>query len=135
VVADVLAARPGVSEVNWPPTRILPSDCSAIALTLELGDGSKVVSSVPSALSRSRFSRCVAEVVRAGVTELNVPPTRILPSGWSSTTPTWPSMLGLNSESIVPLGLRRAMWFRVSPPIVVKAPPTMTLPSAWRAVV
>ena len=87
-VAEVLEARPGVYALNKPPTRILPSLCSASAVIEELGEGSNAVSSVPLAFSRSRFERAVAALAPTGVTEENVPPTTMRPSDCRAIAPT-----------------------------------------------
>ena len=76
----VVPVPPPPSVVKSPPTRILPSDCTAKALTRPFAPGLKVVSSEPSALSRPMWLRVVVPVPPPP-SVVKTPPTRIFPSG------------------------------------------------------
>jgi hypothetical protein len=82
----VMGAPPlGESVVKPPPTRILPSACTAIARTAPFAFGSNPVSSVPSALRRAIRLR-VTEAPPLGERVIKLPPIRIFPSGWTTKT-------------------------------------------------
>ena len=118
-------------EVKAPPTKILPSDCSAMSITWLLTPDPILnpVSSVPSAFNL---------VMRFCVTPLNVvnwPPTNILPSGcnaMASTVVLKPVPI-LKPVSRVPSVFNLVMRFCVTPLNVVKPPPTKIFPSGWTA--
>ena len=86
------------SAVKVPPTMIFPSLCKAIASTEPvpaLAPTLNVVSRVPSAFKRAiRIRDCPPTV-------LKLPPTRILPSGCTSSESTLPSASGSKSRSSV----------------------------------
>src|SRR5207248_1522117 len=121
------------SVVKLPPTRIFPSACTANELTWRNGSpapGLKLVSSVPSALSRPRLLRlCPPSVVK-------LPPTRIFPSACTANELTWrngsPAPV-LDVLPSVPSALSRPRLLRLCPPSVVKLPPTRIFPSACTA--
>src|SRR5258708_31117450 len=83
------------SALNPPPTRIFPSACSAREETIQSAPGLKLVSSVPSALSRpKRLGLCPPSV-------LNPTPTRIFPSACTAREYTYakgPPPPGLNQS-------------------------------------
>src|SRR5687767_11176193 len=81
IAAELLDERPGATALNNPPSIILPSGCTAIADTDEFTDGSNAVSSEPLAFSRRMFERGVDAAAPTPCTDVNVPPTRIRPSG------------------------------------------------------
>src|SRR5687767_9233608 len=121
VVSSV--APGGAKPVNAPPTTILPSDCTTMALTCALGFGENAVSRVPSLFTRARKPRVVvvAEVLAAkpGVNALNKPPTRIFPSDWTARAETEELGDGSNAVSSVPLALSRR---RLERPVTPVAP-------------
>ena len=80
------------SVVKLPPTRILPSACTAREQTPALAPGLKLVSRLPSALSRPMFVRVCPPSV------LKPPPTRIFPSACTARELTPPLAPGLKSS-------------------------------------
>src|SRR5207244_1884719 len=115
VVVTGVRSTSAVRALNKPARGILPALSTARADTREFELGWKGVSSVPFVFKRRILVRTLGVAAPIGCTLLKLPPTMRRPSDCRSITPTWPSMLGLYTESIVPLGLSRAMWFRVSP--------------------
>ena len=61
--------------LKLPPTKILPSGCTAIESTSLFAFGLKAVSSVPSAFRRAMRLRATPKTV------LKLPPMSVLPSG------------------------------------------------------
>ena len=95
----VLAPPPfGASLVNIPPTRILPSACTAMERTILFAFGSKAASSVPSGFSRAMWLR-VTGAPPLGESVVKSPPIRILPSGWTTTTRIVPLAFGSKPSS------------------------------------
>jgi hypothetical protein len=99
--------------VNCPPTRILPSFCIVIVLTVLLNPPqiSKEVSLVPSVFKRT----ILFEMLQLYV--VNIPPTMILPSFCTAMvlTPLLNRHQKLAVESIVPSAFKRAILFAVIP--------------------
>ena len=73
--------------LKLPPTKILPSACTAIDQTVAFAFGLKAVSSVPSGFSRAMRLRVTAPPP-LGESVVKSPPIKILPSGWTTTTRT-----------------------------------------------
>ena len=65
--------------VNEPPSKIFPSDCTAIDETVLFVFGLKPVSSVPSAFRRAMPMRVTPPTV------VNCPPSKIFPSDCTAT--------------------------------------------------
>ena len=92
---------------NAPPTRMVPSACTAIVVTVPSAPvpALKLASSVPSAFKRTSRFRLVTPL-----TCVKSPPRRILPSGCTAmarTAPTVPLPVRLNPPSTEPSGFRR----------------------------
>ena len=105
VLMVVVGAMPlGASSVNSPAIRIsFLAGSTAIEETAPLALGSKLVSSVPSALSRAKPLRATPSTVE------KLPAIRIWPLHGSITiSVTAPSMIGSNEVSTVPLVLSLA---------------------------
>lgn len=127
------AAVPLPMAVKLPPTRMAPSDCTAIAFTSASGAGAKLVSSVPSVLSRA---------MRLWVTRFTVakpPPMRILPSASNAIAAAAAGISGWVplSVSTDPSTFRRARRVRLKVPLLalmlVKVPLIQILPSGCTA--
>src|SRR5437867_7695819 len=84
-----------------PPAKILPSACTAIALTKLFAFGSKALSSVPSGFSLALWL-CVTGGPPLGQSVVKPPPIRILPSGWTTTTQIVPFAFGSKPSSAEP---------------------------------
>ena len=84
-----------------PPAKILPSACTAIALTKSFAFGSKALSSVPSGFSLAMWLRVTGDPP-LGESVVKPPPIRILPSGWTTTTYTGPFAFGSKPSSAEP---------------------------------
>ena len=95
-----------------PPTRILPSACTAIALTKLFAFGLKAVSSVPSGFSRAMRLRLWPPML------LKEPPTRILPSCCNAMGETIAFAFGLNESARPVVASSRAMKLRGCPPML-----------------
>ncbi len=99
----------------------------------------KVVSSVPSVLSRARKSHWVVLVAPLGWSVTNWPPRMICWFGRIAIAITLPLASGSNPESREPSALRRATQLRVvavAAPLgcsVENPPPTTIWPFAWTA--
>jgi hypothetical protein len=108
-----VTATPPLGErvVKEPPTRILPSAWSAIALTVLFAFGSNAASTVPSGLSRAMRLR-VTGAPPLGESVPKLPPIRILPSGCTTTarmrlftfgskpsSADWPRVVGTPARS------------------------------------
>ena len=78
---------------KMPAAKILPSACSAIEKTLLSAFGLKALSSVPSVFIRATLLRATPNTV------VKLPPIRILPSGWTTTTLTVPLAFGSKPSS------------------------------------
>ena len=117
--------------VNPPPTRILPSVCTATGWTPPPAPvpmlAMNAVSRVPSA-----FSRTILPTV-APFHVVKSPPTRILPSVWTVVALTVlfapVPMLAMNAVSRVPFALSLTILPTVVPLNVVNVPPAKVLPS------
>ena len=113
--------------VKEPPSRTLPSGCSARPKTAPFAPvpGSKVASSEPLTFRRAIDFRAVLLMV------LNMPPSRILPSACNARARTIASapVPGSKVVSSEPLVSSRAIRLRPVPLIVVNWPPSSTLPS------
>ena len=118
-----------------PPTRILPSACTAIALTVEFAFGSNESAKPVTGSSRAMRLRVCPPMVGVLMALLKVPPTRILPSPCTTMALTAEFAFGANESAAPVVASRRAMFVRVCPPMVVKLPPARTLPSACNAIV
>ncbi len=81
-----------------PPAKTLPSACTAIEKTSLFEFGLKAVSSVPSGFSRAMRLRATA-APPLGERVVKLPPIRILPSGWTTTTKTVPFAFGSKPSS------------------------------------
>src|SRR2546427_923000 len=108
------------SVMKKPPTRIFPSACNAREKTdgdvAPAAPGLKLVSSVPSALSRPMKLRLCPPSV------LKEPPTRIFPSPGADRQRT--DLVGrrFNNEATAPPALTRPMLCRLRPPRLVETP-------------
>ena len=113
----VVPVPPPPSVVKSPPTRILPSGCTASGKTVSFAPGLKSASSEPSALSRPMRLRGVVPVPPPP-SIVKSPPTRILPSGCSADARTTLSFApGLKLVSSEPSALSRPSWLRAVVPV------------------
>ena len=115
--------------VKRPPTTGLFPEATPTQEMLALAPtpGSKVLSTVPSKFNRAMFVRITP------LTELKPPTIKMRPTASVAMPLTGPSAPepGLNVASTEPSELSRAMKFRLTPLMVVKRPPSSTLPSFW----
>lgn len=120
-----------LNDVKSPPHRIRPSGCRLRAKTVKSNpaSGVNVASKLPSLFNRAIRLRFTP------FTWPNPPPMMIFPSGWSTIDVTVPfkPVPVLNVGSIEPSTLRRVSQRTTEPLYVLKFPPTIALPSSWRA--
>ena len=126
--------------VKFPPTKILPSACTAIEETVSSAFGTFGLneSAAPVvASSRAMWLRVWPPML---IAPRKSPPAKTLPLACSAIDTTVSFAFGLKVESSVPSEFRRAMRLRVTVPprsaaTVEKKPPAKTLPSGWTAMV
>ena len=118
--------------VNWPPSTIFPSACTATLVTSLFAPvpGLKVavLSRLPSPLSRAIPLRA------APFTVVKRPPSTSFPSACTATQLTSPFVLAVKVASTLPSALSRAIFACAAPPTVVKLPPMIVVPSGCTAV-
>ncbi len=115
--------------LKLPPTKILPSACTAIGKSLNTAAsafGFHESAKPVKGSSRAILLRVCPPMLFA---PLKPPPTRILPSVCTTTVLTVEFAFGSNESAKPVLASSRAMRLRGCPPMVVNKPPTTMLPS------
>ena len=103
---ETVPEPPPPQVVKFPPTKILPSGCSAIAEILSFAPGLKAMSSVPSGFSRAMRLRTNVPVPPPPRV-VKLPPTNIFPSACSARQVISALAPGLKLVSRVPSGFTR----------------------------
>ena len=117
-----------LTPLKRPPSRIFPSDCTAILRTVLFRLAVKLVSTLPSALSRASFACASPPTVS------KVPPMMIFPSACTATQTTWLFVLAVKLVSTLPSAWSRAMFACAAPPTASKLPPMIVFPSGCTAI-